>query len=199
MWFKDMAAVGLEKKVKANMPDAAANPRLHALVQDCQRSYGGSGWPLREEPSEFDSDAGVLKLHHPAADCHGEDGRGVRAYIEEALSALGCHMDVQASDGRGMSLKYVSSYVAKFSDAFAQEWFSDQASAFSMARRILRDYHPLEPEMWLQLATQWFPQVFAGGTLKRFLPGAPGDADVSKSVHLYMQCEWRPEEMTLLK
>jgi hypothetical protein len=198
-WFRHMEKIGLESIVKATMPDEAQNPRLHALVSDCQRSYGGSGWPQRDGPSVFDERAGVLRLHHGPSDANDGSGKGVRAYIEEVLSALGCHMDVQGSDGRGMLLKYVSSYVAKFSDQFAQEWLNEHASAFSLARRILRDYHPLEPEMWLQLSAQQFPQVFADGTLKRFVPSTPFDADQPKLVQLYMESAWRRDDMPLLE
>lgn len=38
----------------------------------------------------------------------------LRAYIDTLLPTLKCSMDVQTSDGRGMVLKYVSSYVSKW-------------------------------------------------------------------------------------
>ena len=87
---------------------------------------------------------------------------GVRAYIEDLLSSLRCHMDVLSADGRGALLKYVATYVPKFSDSFTNEWLNDSASGYEVGRRILTDYHPLEPEMVLQMAMQWFPQVFSG-------------------------------------
>eukprot|EP00969_Alexandrium_andersonii_P236647 10447181-Alexandrium_andersonii.AAC.1 len=46
-----------------------------------------------------------------------------------------------------MLLRYVAGYVPKFSDSFAQEWLNDQASDYAVARRILSECHPLEPEM----------------------------------------------------
>ena len=68
-----------------------------------------------------------------------------------------------------MLLRYVAGYVSKFSDAWGNEWLDDRSSAFALARRILAEYQPLEPEMWLQLGAHLFPQVFAGGTMKRFV------------------------------
>lgn len=94
--------------------------------------------------------AELLRLHHPedAFEAH------CRAYVVDVLAALHCHVDVQASDGKAMLLKYCASYLPKFSDSFAAELLNDQASDFALARRILADYHPLQPEMVLQLAAQ---------------------------------------------
>ena len=51
---------------------------------------------------------------------------------------------------------------------------NDAASDYSIARRVLSDYHPLEAEMTLQLAMQFFPQVFAGEIRKgSALPADP--------------------------
>ena len=55
-----------------------------------------------------------------------------------------CHEDVLQADGRGALLRYVSTYNAKFSGAFASDWLNE-ASDFSSAHA-----HP-EPEMWLSL------------------------------------------------
>ena len=94
---------------------------------------------------------------------------GLRAFMPEVMAALKCHMDVQSSDGRGMLLRYCATYVPKFSDAFAQEWLNDQASDFAVARRVLSEYHPLEQEMWLQLASFLLRPCVAGGTMRRFV------------------------------
>ena len=107
-------------------------------------------------------------------------------------------MDVQASDGRGMLLRYVSGYVPKFSDAFSTEWLNDEASDYMVAKRVLTDYHPLEPEMTLQLAMQWFPQCFLGGTMQRFRVPVPFETDkVHARVQQYLQSTWRAKDMTL--
>ena len=63
-----------------------------------------------------------------------------------------CHEDMQQSNGNGATLRYVATYNMKFSDSFARDWLNDEASDYSVARRILCSYHPLEPEMWLTLA-----------------------------------------------
>ena len=130
--------------------------------------YSGSGWPRREQPSEYDAEAGVLRLHHKAADhctmTAGGEPQGIRVYVTDMLTIFKCHVDAQTSDGRGMLLRYVSGYVPKFLNSFTSEWLNDAASDYSVARRVLTDHHPLQPEMALQLAMQWFPQCFAGGS-----------------------------------
>jgi len=108
-------------------------------------------------------------------------------------------MDVLAADGRALLLRYVSSYAAKFSDSFAQEWLNDHATAYAVARRILAEYHPLEPEMWLQLGAQQYPQSFAGGTRKRFVVPVLGRDALPAYVHQYTTCPWRRDGMPLLE
>ena len=117
--------------------------------------------------------------------------------MPDVLASLQCHVDVQVSDGVGMLLRYVSGYVPKFSDSFTTDWLSDAASDYCVARRVLTDYHPHEPEMTLQLAMQWFPQCFAGGTLQRFVVPVPWQGDAPERVLQYMSSEWRPPTMTL--
>ena len=125
---------------------------------------------------------------------------GIRAFMEDVIGALKCHMDVQASDGRGMLLRYVAGYVPKFSDSFAQTWLNDQASDYAVARRVLTDYHPCEPEMWLQLGAQWFPQTFAGGTMKVFTVPVPDwDAPCPEKLQAYVSSAWRGDDMSLLE
>ena len=67
-----------------------------------------------------------MRLHHDAED----ERKGIRAYMPDVIGGIKSHMDVQASDGRGMLLRYVASYVPKFSDSFATAWLNDQASAY---------------------------------------------------------------------
>ena len=66
-------------------------------------------------------------------------------------------VDVSMSEGRGMLLRYVSRYVPNFSSSFASDWLNDDATASSITRRILNDFHPLELEMWLQMYSHQIP------------------------------------------
>ena len=69
---------------------------------------------------------------------------GIRAYVTDIKTSLQCYTDVQMGDGPGMILRCVSGYVPKFSGSFTSEWLNDAASDYSVARRVLTDYHPLE-------------------------------------------------------
>eukprot|EP00973_Karenia_brevis_P033059 4562216-Karenia_brevis.AAC.1 len=109
----------------------------------------------------FDAEEGKLLLHHPE-NAYEEH---VRGYFPEVLSVTKCHEDVLQGDGRGHLLRYVATYVDKFSSSIAKDWLNDEASDYAVARRVLFDFHPLEPEMWLNLATHLFPQFSTGGTV----------------------------------
>ena len=199
VWLQHVESIQLEKVVTATVP--ADNPVQESLVEGLQRSWTGSGWPQEPKASYYDADAGILHLQHREEDwCKlGRAGvpEGIRAYMPDLLICLHCHIDVQASDGRGMLLKYVSGYVPKFSDSFTTDWLSDQCSDYAIAKRVLTDYHPLEPEMVLQLAMQWFPQCFAGGTLQRFRVPVPWEGTCPERVQQYMGSRWRAEDMCL--
>ena len=198
VWVENAAAARLETVVSASLPAADAQPQLRAVVLGSQSSWSGSGWPLRDEASVYDPNAGLLFLHHSMEDYDN----GIRGYMPDILGPLKSHMDAQASDGRGMLLRYCAGYVPKFSDSFGQEWLVDQASDYAVARRVLNEYHPLEPEMWLQLGSHLQPQVFAGGVIRRFVAPAlghdPADA-MPAAVLQYVASQWRREDMTLLE
>ena len=98
---------------------------LLPLVLGSQPARGDSGWPVHEGPSDVVPETGKLRLHHTALDA----SIGLRVYFPLITVALkGAHQDALQADGRGLLLKYVATYVPKFSDSFAQEWLSDDAS-----------------------------------------------------------------------
>ncbi|CAE7763064.1 unnamed protein product, partial [Symbiodinium necroappetens] len=200
VWLQHLEAVKLEESLAATVP--VDNPVMSSLVEGSQRSWTGSGWPLEPGASRYNPSAGVLRLHHTESDfCrYNADGvpERVRGYVKDVLSSLCCHVDVQMADGRGMLLRYVSSYVPKFSDSFTTEWLADACSDYAVARRVLTDYHPLEPEMALQLAMQWFPQCFAGSTLQRFRVPVPWEGDLPERVQRYMVSTWRAVDMSVV-
>ena len=68
-----------------------------------------------------------------------------------------------------------------------------------MAVRLISGLQPGEPEMWLTLGLQMFPQFFIGGTVVNFQPPWPGKPQKPAQVLLYQSCPWRSDEMTLLE
>ena len=65
--------------------------------------WESSAWPRREEPSDVKGN--LLRLRHPQ-DAHAAH---CRAYVVDVLQSLRCHVDVLASDGRALLLKYCAS------------------------------------------------------------------------------------------
>ena len=90
-------------------------------------------------------------------------------------------------------------YLPKFSSSFAQELLNDQASDFSLARRILADYHPLQPEMIMQLAAQQHPQFLCPSVLRKFVVPVPWEKPPQLIVQAYTSSGWRRESMSLLE
>ena len=131
-----MSGLGLENKIKAELP-GDDQPERRDLVEGSQldaNDWSWSGWPRREEPTEVERGAGgveLLRLQRPA---NAFEAR-CRAYLVDVLEALHCHVDVLASDGKAMLLKYCASYLPKFSDSFAAELLNDQATDFALARK----------------------------------------------------------------
>ncbi|CAE7474952.1 unnamed protein product, partial [Symbiodinium sp. CCMP2592] len=168
LWLSDMQAMELSSKIRADIP-GEDEPEMRDLVLGSQLDYTSSGWPAREEPTEVSKEDQRLKLHHPREAFE----RCCRAYVSDVLAALRCHVDVQASDGRAMILKYCASYLPKFSSSFAAELLNNEASDYSLARRVLADYHPLQPEMVMQLAMQQHPQFICPATVRKFVVPVP--------------------------
>ena len=151
IWLDNEETIKLDGVVSATMPP---DP-LGAYVRGSQEDKdGNSKWPVREEPSVYDEAAQRLRLQHTQDDAD----KGRRAYISSLMDAWPCHQDLQISDGEALLLQYVTKYVSKFSDSNYDDWMNDDASADSIAWRVLKEYHPLEPEMILQLSGGQFKQ-----------------------------------------
>ena len=121
------------------------------LVYDLQKSRTSS-LPLRQGPNHVltENNQTYLAFHHSRSD----KGCNLRAFVPALTGSLQCSMDVQFSDGKAMLLKYVTSYVAKCHDAVkTQQLYSVDLGAYQAATSFLKNMHPLEPEMVLQLTS----------------------------------------------
>ena len=193
-YLTNLADIELENLFAATIPTIESDARLAGIVKDSQLDYTKSGWPVRVDPSAWDPETNSLLLHHSAED----HAMHVRAYCPESMRITKCHEDVQQGDGRGKLLRYTATYTPKFSDSFAKDWMNDKASDWSVCRRVLTDYHPLEPEMWLTLAGSKFPQCSYGGSMDTLVAPWPGMEVKPVFVTRYEDCAWRKKDMTLL-
>ena len=89
-------------------------------------------------------------------------------------------------------------YLPKFSSSFAAELLNNEASDYSLARRVLADYHPLQPEMVMQLAMQQHPQFICPASVRKFVVPVPWLKEMPKLVQNYMTSSWRRPNMNLL-
>ena len=194
-FLDNLEAIHLERKMQATVPEKEADPFMHGLVMDSQRDYKDSKLPVQDNPSAFDAKEQKVLLRH------NEDDKAlhVRAYFPAAMEVTKCHEDVQQGDGNGAVLRYVATYNMKFSSSMDQDWLNDDASDFSVVRRVLCCYQPLEPEMWLTLAGQEVPQVNFSGTVVDFMAPTPQVQEVPGVVERYQEAAWRREDMTLLE
>ena len=192
-FLKNKATIKLETKIAAVEP-TEEEPLLRGIVLDSQRDRSRSQVAVREEPSIWDDEAARVRLQHK----EGDFQKHIRAYFRESMEVTKCHEDVQMADGRHNLLRYVATYAPKFSGSFAKDWLNDSASDYSVARRVAFDYHPLEPEMWLTLAGQLFPQISYGGTLKPIVAPYPGMDEKPSYVERYEDSHWRGEATSLL-
>ena len=120
VWLENAGAVKLEDAISATL--SPQEPIVNGYVRGDKTTPGKSGQEVYEGSSHWDPDASRLMLRHTEEDrCAGR-----RGYLPDVVEVLKCHMDVQFKNsehsGRWVLGRYVSTYVAKFSDSMAQEF-----------------------------------------------------------------------------
>ena len=87
-------------------------------------------------------------------------------------------MDVQSSNGKGMLLKYDSSYVSTWHDAFCSGvMYTTRTGPYQAAYRYLCGLRPREPEMWMKLCPNKF--AWSQSRTKRIMPNTQSQANLS--------------------
>ena len=142
----------------------------------------------------------MLELQHRQED---KDAH-IRAYLKATMEVTKCHEDIQhgaTGNGRrnGAILKYVATYDMKFSSSMHTEWLQGEGSDYSAAVGVLRRMRVLEPEMWLTLAQERFPQANLSGSVVDIMTPTLNMAPKPRLVVLYESCTWRSEGMTFLE
>ncbi|CAE7584772.1 unnamed protein product, partial [Symbiodinium sp. CCMP2592] len=124
---------------------------------------------------------------------------------ESEVDILKGHVDniapqAAGSGGRGLLMRYVATYNVKFSSSFHNEMLADTGvSGYGMALRILSTLHPSEPEMWVTLFKQLFPDFALGGTMLPIVAPWPTMDAQPEFVRRYEECLWRSDSMSLLE
>ena len=195
-WLDHPERIDWGRRALAQLPDKNLAPDLAAFAQGSQEDREGEcRWPVWAGRSHWDLTTDRLRLRHSAKAAKA----GLRAFFPDLMDCFRCHQDLQASDGHQLLLVYVAKYVAKWSDSSFQEWMSDSAAANSLARKVLFEYHPLEPEMVLQLCgnfKQWDMGTDSGG--KKDLAAPKLGAEPSRHLQQYMDSAWRADGLSFL-
>ena len=148
VWVKDLSLI-CTNLLHASIPWSNANKAF--LVADTQQS-SSSCLPLSEAPDSFverPDGCPHLEFQYTAEDV----SRNLMAYVTTLLGVLRCRTDVQLADGRGMLLKYVSSYVTKLHEgATVGGLYCTDVTGYQAANSFLRSVRPLALEMAFQLA-----------------------------------------------
>ena len=145
------------------------------------------GVPLFEQKTRVHMENGkqILDSFHPSE----AFTNNLRAYISTVLPALKCRMDIQTSDGKGMLLRYVASYVSKWHDAFNSDvMFSIRTGPYQAVYRHLRGLRPREPEMWMSLSAKKL--AWSQSRTKQF----PANTQSQASLKSHEKCCKRPVE-----
>ena len=110
------------------------------LVYSLQKSDKDS-LPINNNATKVETEHGhsTLTICHPKE----EFEHNIRGYISTLLPAFQCRMDVQSSNGHGLLLKYVSSYLAKGHDAYHSEClYSPNTTPYEAAYCHFREMRP---------------------------------------------------------
>ena len=195
-WCQNLEAANLEKHVSASMP---REEPMKSYVAGSQFDHDHkSAWPVFSDASHFDVQTQTLRLQH----FHQDSENGLRAYLVDVMDVLKCHQDLQMLDPYCLWQQYCTKYCAKFSNSSYDEWCAEPLDGNSVAARFCCQYHPLEPEMILQLAgqlvRQWDISTIQHGVRSVQVPW-PDKTPLRPFVEQYLESSWRDESTTLLE
>ena len=130
IWTHTESTSTLRTAVSATLSNTSNE--MKCLIEGCQSSHTGSGWPIRSDENAWDAERQWLFLKHTSTDHR----KGIRALMPDVLSTLRCRMDVSVSDGRGMLSRYCAGHVP---NCFHRLRPNDDANASAATRRVLDD------------------------------------------------------------
>ena len=107
-------------------------------------------------------------------------------------------MDIQSTDGYGMLLRYVLSYVKKMQDDCIGDAFYDtDVNTRNAAFRFVATNHPSEPEMWLLLSN--FKYCRHSGITKHLTVPRHNDCEAHKVTQKYLARPQTAHDMSLIE
>ena len=208
-WLRDIRAINLDTKLVSSLPSYDAHLAVLADRLQCVRDGAATWTPIREEPTSHEqqsrfrpprSSRWVMLLQYPVAAAR----RGLRIAFKTVLRVLRSHSDVQThgmtSTGTPLLLAYVCKYATKFAENFQQSALRDETSTTgpdATARRVLDQFHPLEPQMWQILCR--VPVCRCTWKTKRLRPPLPLQENQHKAWEAYLSRDAKDEALTFLQ
>ena len=193
VWVRDLNLVRFDL-FNATIPWDVPGDAFQIVELQC--AHQASSLPVQIRPTHVaNRNTGpVLAMQHFADDSQ----RGVRAHLTTLLGALRCQTDIQTSDGGGMLLRYVSSYVAKCHDVSTSEALhSHQLTGFQAACSFLRTIHPLEPEMVFALSS--IKPAWTNLRTKRLAVPTPETINSNKEHNQYLRRRATEQHLNFLE
>ena len=120
------------------------DPHTASLVHKLQPSDSTCLQVNKETTSLQQSPCPTLSLYYPQESFD----LNLRAYIYTIIPALASRMDFQLTNGKAMILRYVTSYVSMWKDAYSNcALYSTNVGPYQAAYRHLKEMEQCEPEM----------------------------------------------------
>ena len=95
-------------------------------------------------------------------------------------------MDFQLTDGKAMILRYVTSYVSKWHNAYDNNaLYSAHVTPFQAAYRHVKELKPCEPEMWLFMSSM--KMSWSKSRTKDFVVPTSGNVSTNKTYEKYLK------------
>ena len=105
-------------------------------------------------------------------------------------------MDFETTNGRSMLLKYVTSYVSKWKDAYNNDaLYSPHTTPYQAAYRHIREMEPCEPEMWFQLTSM--KCSWTNSRTKEYVVSLPQALETNRVHHKYTKRPNAIEDMSI--
>ena len=110
-WISDMRKLALTR-LHSSLPNNNLNFAFQVSHLQQQRKPGRTNLKPNPGPTSIHPTNNTIEFHCTEEDCN----LGLRTYSDELNLAFRSHHDIQSSDGHGLLLQYVSSYVTKTHD-----------------------------------------------------------------------------------
>lgn len=191
VWLRDISKTDF-KRFRADVPGI---PEPAFSIRELQKSDKPSPFlHLSDEPTSASRRIQTLTVQHNAKAFTVHHG----AYIDTRSRTLNCSMDVPTTHGSGMLMRYTSSYVSKWSDAFdSPALFTSDLNAHHAAFKYLRNLRTCEAEIYMTLAS--FKVAWNSSTTKRYTLRSPDNAVDSKRYQKYLRRPAADEHLTFLQ